>query len=254
MCGHPRCTHLSVCNQGFVLIELMVAIAIVAIVSQITIPKTSGERIQNNEEEAIKGIRQIAHAQDQFLATDPDGYGVDYAETLEELEEYGLIDNVLEMGTKSGYYFELVKPESGFDRWSGRAFPFNPGNSGNTSYSGDDTGRIRTCEPGYIPVIHPRTGAVTRIHATQTNNASPSRIGIATMEALHLLDTTARQGALFLLRNPAFIADVLRELDQNTSTDLTFAEQSDPAQILATAQSCTEVSTTWTTPYCWPGY
>ena len=67
-------------KQGFTLIELMIVVAIIAIISAIAIPNLLRSRVQTNESAAIQNLRTVVSAQTAFQATN-----YSFATTFDEL-------------------------------------------------------------------------------------------------------------------------------------------------------------------------
>ncbi|MCZ6689385.1 MAG: prepilin-type N-terminal cleavage/methylation domain-containing protein [Planctomycetota bacterium] len=94
--------------RAFTLIELMIVVAIIAIIAAIAIPNLIEGRKAGNETSAIGSLRSLCSSQVQFREGDRERDNIlDYATSLAELRDLGLIDNVLGSGTKSGYVFTL---------------------------------------------------------------------------------------------------------------------------------------------------
>ena len=114
-------------HSGFTLVELMIVIAIIAIISAVAIPSILRSKISSNEATAISTLRTLATAQIAFSGArmvdgDSDGNG-DFADTLLTLNQPPLGppflgDDVLaSTNQKAGYAFQVTlnpDPDLGF--------------------------------------------------------------------------------------------------------------------------------------------
>ncbi len=129
-------------REGFTLVELMIVVAIIAILMAFSIPIISNARISTNEGAAVSSIRTITSANTTYRIR----FG-SYAGDLDDLNSSGIIDAVLAAAVqtpgKSGYIFNYsVSPGS----WKIDAQPLDPGVSGQRYFFADTSGVIRTAD------------------------------------------------------------------------------------------------------------
>jgi prepilin-type N-terminal cleavage/methylation domain-containing protein len=133
-------------KKGFTLIELMIVIAIIAIIAAIAIPNLIEARKNGNETAAIGALKTISSAQALYREADKEGDGnLDYG-TLAELAAAGttgLIDAVLGSGTKNGYLFAGTYGVSTSEFiWFATARPALPGTTGDRYFCVNQEGVI----------------------------------------------------------------------------------------------------------------
>jgi type IV pilus assembly protein PilA len=130
-------------TRGFTLIELMIVIAIIAIISAIAIPNLLQARKASHEAAAIGALRTLNTAQTIFREGDKDANKtLDYATSLALLSTSGnLIDSILAAGTKQGYVFSITAATR--FTWSATATPAARGTSGERYFFIDESGVIR---------------------------------------------------------------------------------------------------------------
>src|SRR5271168_45235 len=143
-------------NRGFSLIELLIVVAIILVIAAIAIPNFMRSRIAANESASVQNMRNITTANVVYSST----YGIGYATSLATLgpppgsgnpnaTNSSLIDEILALGTKSGYTYSYVAgpPVNGIvDSFSLNAAPVTVGITGNRFFYTDDSGVIRVEE------------------------------------------------------------------------------------------------------------
>jgi prepilin-type N-terminal cleavage/methylation domain-containing protein len=126
-------------RRGFTLVEIMIVVAIIALLAAIAIPNLLRARLQANESAAQAALKTIATAEITWRSANPD-----YA----QLDALGsatppYIDDVLAAGTKNGYTFTLPAPTSGSDAFVCNATPVSGGVSGVRSFCITEDGVVR---------------------------------------------------------------------------------------------------------------
>ena len=141
-------------GRGFSLLELLIAVAIILIVSAVAVPNFLRSRMAANQASAVQSCRVVNSAQITYVST----YGQGYASGLAALgppsggaqptiSAAGYIDSVLVTGAKSGYVFTYTPVNSdasgNYQGYTLSAAPSTPGLTGHAYYFTDQTYVIR---------------------------------------------------------------------------------------------------------------
>ncbi|HXX16909.1 MAG TPA: prepilin-type N-terminal cleavage/methylation domain-containing protein [Candidatus Eremiobacteraceae bacterium] len=147
-------------QKGFSLIELLIVVAIILIIAAIAIPNLMRSKMAANESSAVGSLRTINTAEVTYSNNYPT---LGYTGTLAQLggnpatcatapatsTAACLIDNVLALGTKSGYNFVLGGlTGTPAVTYTSSATPVAPGTSGQRYFCSDQSGVIEYLQTG----------------------------------------------------------------------------------------------------------
>ena len=130
-------------NKGFTLVEIMIVVAIIALLAAIAIPNFLRARHNANETAAVGNLRTISSACESFRTVSPT---TAYPTALTDLSGATppYIDTVLSAGTKQGYVFAYTAPIAGApDLYSCTATPTGYHTTGTRAFFIDQSGVIR---------------------------------------------------------------------------------------------------------------
>lgn len=132
-------------RSGFTLVEIMIVIAIIALLGAINAPNLLRARLAANESAATAALRTISSAAHTYRAANP-GYPENLSVLYDDLTP-PYIDVVLAGGTKSGYSFNLtgIDPDANNNcqGFLAQAAPVTVGFTGRRFFSVDTSSIIR---------------------------------------------------------------------------------------------------------------
>ena len=135
-------------KKGFTLIELMIVVAIIAIIAAIAIPNLLRSRMAANEAAAIGALRTLSSSQENYR----NNSGTNLYGTLAQLSGATppYIDSALGAGISRGYTVAIVgTPDA--NTYVATAVPNSVGTTGNRGFFIDQSGVIRFTTDGSAP-------------------------------------------------------------------------------------------------------
>ncbi|MHC4662831.1 MAG: prepilin-type N-terminal cleavage/methylation domain-containing protein [Planctomycetota bacterium] len=130
-------------RSAFTLVELMIVVAVIAIIASAAIPSLISSKKIGHESSAIATLRAVNTSEELYHARFG-SYG-----SIGDLSAAGFIDEVVGAGVKSGYNY--ASANIGTNTWSCTAVPSNIGVTGDRGFYVDHTGVIRATADGTPP-------------------------------------------------------------------------------------------------------
>ena len=156
-------------RRGFTLVEIMIVVAIIALLAAIAIPNVLRGRTTANESAAIGNMRALVSSLEMFRSVNqqyPDTWGAMYTQTPPN-PDYGppaFNDATLSAFNVQGYNYTYVVGASNAT-YNVTGNVITPGRTGTRAFYVDDSGQIRHCSGAAGATVASKT-------IDQTPNAS----------------------------------------------------------------------------------
>ena len=131
--------------KGFTLVEIMIVVAIIALIAAVAIPNMLRARHNAGETAAIASVRTLVSAFESWRANQtPLSYPAALTDLSGATPPY--IDTVLSSGTKQGYNFTYTQGSA--NTYTLTAVPVDSGVTGTRGFFVDESGVIRVAASG----------------------------------------------------------------------------------------------------------
>ncbi len=117
-------------KRGFTLVEIMIVVAIIALLAAIAIPNLLRARMTANESAAQATLKTISTAMETYAASENGLYPIAEADLTGADPAY--LNRAYDGQTISGYEYDIT---FGAGDYQAEAVPTSPGSSGNTNYT-----------------------------------------------------------------------------------------------------------------------
>ncbi len=151
-------------RNGFTLVEILIAVTVIALLAAMGIPNHLRARHNANEGAAVGNLHVAVVALESFRDTSvqPATYPPDWATLAGAIPPY--VDPVLQTGTKQGYQFTYTAvdtdgdPANGYEDYTMVVTPVSAGVTGTRGFFVDRTGVIRANALGAASAADPPIG------------------------------------------------------------------------------------------------